>query len=235
MQWKCQETKSLKIKKVEKSTMLPLSDGLSLRIRRLSLTRSSELKGEEDKMVKSSGGKSLFNTFVQFTFNSITLKCYLELTYGPKSTFFTVPSRHSLSSSQFKHGDIIEHHYQHIVAAVQSAHMSNLHRNSPFGSRQLNGQRVQRSSEGCDFDPLVTRQVSGDHKAEKLSLLPYQPIDNILPRFQTGLRLRPRISPNLVELALAPYLYKVTLVRPWQGARGEKHVLYCCATISSSK
>ena len=35
--------------------MLALSDALSLRIRRLSLTRSSELKGEEDKMVKSSG------------------------------------------------------------------------------------------------------------------------------------------------------------------------------------
>ena len=34
--------------------MLALSDGLSLQIRRLSLTRSSELK-EEDKMVKSSG------------------------------------------------------------------------------------------------------------------------------------------------------------------------------------
>ena len=35
--------------------MLALSDGLSLRISRLSLTRSSELKEEEDKMVKSSG------------------------------------------------------------------------------------------------------------------------------------------------------------------------------------
>ena len=35
--------------------MLALSDGLSLRIRRLSLMRSSELKEEQDKMVKSSG------------------------------------------------------------------------------------------------------------------------------------------------------------------------------------
>ena len=35
--------------------MLALSDGMSLWIRRLSLTRSSELKGEEDKMEKSSG------------------------------------------------------------------------------------------------------------------------------------------------------------------------------------
>ena len=35
--------------------MLALSVGLSLRLRRLSLTRSSELKDEDYKMVKSSG------------------------------------------------------------------------------------------------------------------------------------------------------------------------------------
>ena len=35
--------------------MLVLSDGLCLRMRKLSLTRSSELKDEEDKIVKSSG------------------------------------------------------------------------------------------------------------------------------------------------------------------------------------
>ena len=58
--------------------MLALSDGLSLRIRRLSLTRSSEMKEEEDKMVKSSGEICLFCVFfarLYYFFFVLLLNC----------------------------------------------------------------------------------------------------------------------------------------------------------------